>query len=134
MEECTEDFTHLLGPSAGEEFASDRNVIENGEMVLMCHTLTSRMMEEWVKRVRERANNFDIDWGFSGGKASVHALGDIKAVRRAMLAEYPVFRKMYHTAMDETGMNETAREKERTDRMVESFFSGVRYFVENEDA
>lgn len=66
--------------------ASD--VYKRGTQVFLTHGIPSNAMESWVKLVAKRSGQ-EVDWHFAGGRAVVLALGDLDAVREAILYHLP---------------------------------------------
>lgn len=61
----------------------DDEIYNNGELVFVTHTIPSNAMEGWVKKVA-KVSKQRVDWYFCGGRAVVLAMGDLKAVTKAI--------------------------------------------------
>lgn len=66
----------------------DRDVFENGAVVLVTHSISSNRMERWVQKVASNSGQ-RVDWSFCGGRAVVKAIGDICKVQQAIEALMP---------------------------------------------
>lgn len=62
----------------------DKEIFNNGTLVMMTHSIPSRRLEEWVQQVACLSGQ-PVDWHFAGGRARILALGDLKKVREAIL-------------------------------------------------
>jgi hypothetical protein len=57
----------------------DREVFEDGKVVVMLGNVSSAVMEDWVKSLRECSGE-RIDWHYAAGRAVVKVIGDIALV------------------------------------------------------
>jgi hypothetical protein len=80
----------------------DREVFENGEMLFITYTIPSNAMEGWVKKVAQRSGQ-RVDWHFAGGRARVLALGDLDAVKKAIVELMPEHDELYMAAVRNLG-------------------------------
>jgi len=62
----------------------DAKVFRKGEAVFLGWDISSNRMEGWVQQVA-KVSGQRVDWSFFGGRAIVKALGDIQAVRDAIV-------------------------------------------------
>ena len=62
----------------------DAKVFRKGTAVFLGWDISSNRMENWVQQVA-KVSGQRVDWSFFGGRAVVKALGDIQAVRDAIV-------------------------------------------------
>jgi hypothetical protein len=62
----------------------DDKVFKHGKAVFSTNTIPSCAMEGWVKKVAKKSGQ-RVDWHFMGGTAIVKALGDVNAVKAAII-------------------------------------------------
>ena len=62
----------------------DAKVFNKGKAVFVGWDISSNRMENWVQQVAEVSGQ-RVDWSFCGGRAVVKVLGDIQAVRDAVV-------------------------------------------------
>ncbi len=73
----------------------DKEILENGTVVLLAHSIPSNAMESKVKEIAELSEQ-RVDWNFVGGHAVVKALGNLDKVYQAISKlrhEDPMFRQ-----------------------------------------
>ena len=76
----------------------DKDLLENGELVFITHTIPSNAMEGWVKKVAALSGQ-RVDWHFVGGRACVRAIGDINKVEAALAQLMPEHDELYQKAL-----------------------------------
>ena len=59
------------------------DIYEKGECVMITHSIRSFNLEPWVQKVAALSGQ-PVDWHFSGGRAVILALGDLKKVHAAI--------------------------------------------------
>ena len=74
------------------------DIFRKGEMVFMTHTIPSNAMEGWVQKVAAQSGQ-PVDWHFIGGRACVLALGDLDAVKAAIVSLMPEHDALYTKAI-----------------------------------
>lgn len=57
----------------------DKEVFTNGHLVMITHTIPSRLIEKWVKKVAKTSGQ-RVDWHYAGGRACIMAIGDLQTV------------------------------------------------------
>lgn len=72
----------------------DNDVYENGTHVFLTHTLAAKDIETWVQKIASDSKQ-KVDWYYFGGRAVVLALGNIKKVQDAILANKEMHDKFY---------------------------------------
>lgn len=71
----------------------NRDIYENGTLVMITHTIPAQQIEKWVKKVAA-ASGQPVDWHFVGGRAVISALGDIAKVREVIKQLLPEHNKL----------------------------------------
>jgi hypothetical protein len=61
----------------------DDEVFKNGEHVFLTHSLSSEVIEGWVKAIAKDCGQ-KVDWHWAGGRASILTLGDPKKTRASI--------------------------------------------------
>jgi hypothetical protein len=61
----------------------NKDIYENGTLVMITHTIPPKEIERWVKTVAELSKQ-PVDWHYVGGRACIACLGDAAKVREAI--------------------------------------------------
>lgn len=80
----------------------DQEVYEKGETVFLTNTIRTPDMEAWVQAVA-RESGQRVDWRYGCGRAEMLALGDLNAVRKAILKTAAMHDAGYTKAIQKFG-------------------------------
>jgi len=78
----------------------DQEVYEKGEVVFITNTIRSSRMEEWVQKIAQDSGQ-RVDWHQFAGRPVMKALGDLHAVRKAIVKNKAMHDQYYKEALDE---------------------------------
>jgi len=100
------------------EHACDEEVYLKGEVVFITNTIASGKIEEWVKNLRQQSGQ-KVDWHWMGGRAVVRALGDIPAVRDAIVSQMARHDDLFNEATAKLGLRPGVVDPPRPDWWTE---------------
>lgn len=80
----------------------DQEVYDKGEVVFITNTIRSAKMEEWVQKIAQDSGQ-KVDWHQFAGRPVMKALGDLHAVRKAIVKNKEMHDQGYRDASDELG-------------------------------
>ena len=72
-------------------------IYEKGTEVFLTHTIATKDIEEWIKKVAKESGQ-KVDWYYAGGRAFVLALGDIDKVKETLKKLRPEHDELYRKA------------------------------------
>ena len=78
----------------------DQEVYDKGEVVFITNTIRSARMEEWVQKIAQDSGQ-RVDWHQFAGRPVMKALGDLHAVRKAIVSNKEMHDRFYKEALDE---------------------------------
>lgn len=80
----------------------DQEVYDKGETVFLTNSIRTPDMEAWVQAVAKESGQ-RVDWRYGCGRAEMLTLGDLNAVRKAILKTSAMHDAGYEKAIKELG-------------------------------
>jgi|SRR5579885_208534 len=103
----------------------DREVYEKGEVVFLTNTIRSARMEEWTQKIAQDSGQ-RVDWHMFAGRCVMKALGDLHAVKKAIVNNKDMHDQYYREAL-------VSSFKDDEEWVTESVWGIWKYNMENYD-
>lgn len=83
----------------------DKNIFQNGTVVMVTHTIPPKELEIWVRKIAEESNQ-PVDWHYVGGRAIIKAIGNIDVVYEVIQKLLPEHDALYKKAFERYNLSE----------------------------
>jgi len=83
----------------------DKNIFQNGIVVMVTHTIPALDLEIWVRKIAEESGQ-QVDWHYVGGRAVIKAIGNIDHIQEVIEKLLPEHDLLYKKAFQRYNLNE----------------------------